>query len=123
MLVRVRAALPDLVTPNPHPGTTLFSQKVFRDIMGLQPDSTFVDLGHGIGNTCLQASYTIGCDSKGVELVDARYFASEAYHRCLAKVANHKREHKVGLAGSLPHSSSFKISPVPLLLLFVAFPV
>lgn len=79
-------------------------EKVFYQVMELQPDSIFVDLGHGIGNTCLQAAYTIGCHSKGIELVDARYFSSEAFNRCLAKAANIKRErrphqwnHKAGL--------------------------
>lgn len=69
-------------------------QKVFHDVMGLQPDSIFVDLGHGIGNTCLQAAFTVGCHSKGIELVDARYFASEAFNRCLAKAANIRRERR-----------------------------
>jgi len=51
----------------------------------------FVDLGHGIGNACLQASYTLGCKSNGIELVDARFYASEAFRRCFAKVAAEKK--------------------------------
>ena len=70
----------------------VFFQMVFREIMNLRPDSTFIDFGHGIGNTCLQAAYTIGCESKGIELVDARYFASEAMRRGMAKVVNINRQ-------------------------------
>lgn len=61
-------------------------QRLFRDIMGVEKKNIFVDLGHGIGNACLQSAYTIGCQSRGVELVDARFYASEAFRRCLAKV-------------------------------------
>ena len=63
-----------------------FFQRLFRDIMGVEKENIFVDLGHGIGNACLQSAYTIGCHSRGVELVDARFYASEAFRRCLAKV-------------------------------------
>ena len=63
--------------------------------MQLTRDNVFLDLGHGIGNTCLQAAFTIGCKAKGVELVEARYFASEAAHRAIAKVANRKSQNEV----------------------------
>lgn len=49
----------------------------------LKKHQTFADLGHGVGNACLQASYTVGCKSKGIELIDARYFVSEAFHRAM----------------------------------------
>jgi cyclopropane fatty-acyl-phospholipid synthase-like methyltransferase len=63
--------------------------------MGLTSGHTFMDLGHGIGNTCLQAAFTVGCKAKGVELVEARYYASEAFHRSIAKRANEAREAEV----------------------------
>ena len=74
--------------------------------MGVEKKNTFVDLGHGIGNACLQASYTIGCHSKGVELVDARFYTSEAFRRCLAKVVvmdnDEVRSHRAGLLKAYP---------------------
>lgn len=59
--------------------------------MNLSKEHVFVDLGHGIGNACLQASYTIGCRSRGIELVDSRFYVSEAFHRSLAKVTQDMR--------------------------------
>ncbi|CAB9521721.1 Histone methylation protein DOT1 [Seminavis robusta] len=79
-------------------------ETVFRGVMELMPHHVFLDLGHGIGNTCLQAAFTMGCRAKGVELVEARYYASEAVHSTIAKVANEKRmskptewDHRAGL--------------------------
>jgi len=63
--------------------------------MNLSKEHVFVDLGHGIGNACLQASYTIGCRSRGIELVDSRFFVSEAFHRSLAKVTQTMRSKNV----------------------------
>jgi hypothetical protein len=35
--------------------------------MKLRPDHVLVDLGHGIGNSCLQAAYSFGCEARGLE--------------------------------------------------------
>ena len=51
----------------------------------VRKDHIFADFGHGIGNACLQASYTIGCQSKGIELVNARFYVSEALNRSIVK--------------------------------------
>jgi Histone methylation protein DOT1 len=45
----------------------LRSQKIMHDHMKLNSDSVMVDLGHGIGNSCLQAAYSFGCASRGLE--------------------------------------------------------
>ena len=73
----------------------MMSQKVFNDVMNLRSDHVFIDLGHGIGNVCLQAAFTVGCKAKGIELVEARYYASQAFHRSIAKLANEEREAQV----------------------------
>jgi len=43
------------------------TQYLFQSILDLQATNLFLDIGHGIGNTCLQAAYTIGCDARGIE--------------------------------------------------------
>jgi len=45
---------------------------LFEKIFNLQREETFVDIGHGIGNTVLQAAYTIGCEARGVEVISDR---------------------------------------------------
>jgi hypothetical protein len=45
---------------------------LLRKILCIQPNETFVDIGHGIGTLVLQAAYTIGCDARGIELVEDR---------------------------------------------------
>jgi len=39
----------------------------------------FLDIGHGLGNTVLQASYTRRCDARGIELINDRNQAAAAY--------------------------------------------
>lgn len=53
--------------------------KVFREVLELKPDDVFVDIGHGIGNTMMQASYTFGCESRGVEVVENRNFVAQRF--------------------------------------------
>lgn len=48
------------------------TDRLFRQILKLEKDDVFVDIGHGIGNTVLQAAYTVGCESRGIELVTDR---------------------------------------------------
>jgi hypothetical protein len=38
-------------------------------ILEVTRHDVFLDIGHGIGNTCLYASYCIGCESRGIEVV------------------------------------------------------
>jgi hypothetical protein len=45
---------------------------LLKTILGLRKDDVFVDFGHGIGSVALQASYTVGCKARGIELIPAR---------------------------------------------------
>lgn len=75
----------------------LLSQRIFRDMLHLKKNHIFADFGHGIGNACLQAAYTIGCEAKGIELVNARFYVSEALNRSLAKATLEKSSKNVSL--------------------------
>jgi Histone methylation protein DOT1 len=55
----------------------LATDRILRDILQLNRSDTFVDIGHGLGNAVLQAAYTIGCESRGIEIVDERFLLSE----------------------------------------------
>ena len=61
-------------------GRILFgpTDKLLKEILEVKPDEIFIDIGHGIGNTPCQAAYTIGCESRGIELVQDRYDISIA---------------------------------------------
>ncbi|GAX25621.1 hypothetical protein FisN_28Hh100 [Fistulifera solaris] len=48
------------------------TDNVFRSILDLRKNDVFMDIGHGIGNNVLQAAYTFGCKSRGLELVEDR---------------------------------------------------
>jgi Histone methylation protein DOT1 len=48
----------------------------FFRLMELSRDDSFVDLGSGIGSLVLQAAYTIGCPSRGIEIVKSRHEAA-----------------------------------------------
>jgi Histone methylation protein DOT1 len=48
----------------------------FFRLMELSRDDSFVDLGSGIGSLVLQAAYTIGCPSRGIEIVKGRHEAA-----------------------------------------------
>jgi SAM-dependent methyltransferase len=47
-------------------------QTLMNNILGLTRDDVFLDIGHGIGNTCLQAALTAGCEARGIEVVFSR---------------------------------------------------
>jgi hypothetical protein len=71
---------------------------IFERIMGLKYFHTFLDIGHGVGNTVLQAAYTVGCESRGIEVVEIRNNRAIAYQQKLAEVddlLNKKRDGKV----------------------------
>jgi hypothetical protein len=70
-------------------------------MLRVKKDHIFADFGHGIGNACLQASYSIGCETKGIELVSARYFVSEALNRALDKATRVESLSNVSTPGAL----------------------
>jgi Histone methylation protein DOT1 len=47
-------------------------QRLFQ-VLRLKRSDIFLDIGHGIGNCCLQATYCNGCESRGIEVVPDRY--------------------------------------------------
>lgn len=68
----------------------------------LKPEEIFLDIGHGIGNATLQAAFTIGCESRGIEIVPERCRIAEQFRDILLEsvdiVANeeHGRRRKLG---------------------------
>jgi cyclopropane fatty-acyl-phospholipid synthase-like methyltransferase len=55
------------------------------NILQLNEHDIFLDFGHGIGNICIQAAYTIGCEARGIELVQERNLISK---KVLAEMSN-----------------------------------
>jgi len=60
------------------PGAT---DHLLRNILQVKMDEIFVDIGHGLGNTVLQASYTIGCKSRGIEVCKDRNALAIVYQQ------------------------------------------
>ena len=72
------------------PGAT---DHIFRELMKLEESDVFVDIGHGIGNTLLQASYTYGCESRGIEVVKTRNYLAEQFKANLEAQYRNHNEH------------------------------
>ena len=71
-------------------------------VMGIQRNSCFVDLGSGIGNTVLQAAYTIGCDAKGIECIPDRAAVADDFKKEIEHIAlQHKGPDLLEEFGSL----------------------
>lgn len=57
---------------------------LFQQISELKWFHVFLDIGHGVGNAVLQAAYTVGCESLGIELVNLRAERADVYAaKCL----------------------------------------
>lgn len=52
---------------------------LFTKVASLKYFHLFLDIGHGVGNTVLQAAYTVGCESLGIELVNLRAERADVY--------------------------------------------
>lgn len=65
--------------------------KIFRKVMEMPSDCVYLDIGHGIGNTCLQAAYTIGCSARGLESVDSRNNVAERFKSSFERMADGHR--------------------------------
>ena len=50
----------------------LAAKGLFESELKLDKESVFLDIGHGIGNACLQAAYTFGCETRGIEVDSGR---------------------------------------------------
>lgn len=85
------------------PGAT---DKIFREFMNLQSMHTLIDIGHGIGNSCLQAAYTVGCTTRGIECHKTRNYVSQVLAlRLEDAVQIHKERDKMKFT---PGSISFR---------------
>ena len=63
----------------------------------MKRDDVFLDIGHGIGNTCIQAAYTVGCEARGIEVVFGRNSVAEVFRDNLqAQVAENPHPRIVG---------------------------
>jgi hypothetical protein len=70
-----------------------------EDIMCLTKDDVFLDIGHGIGNTCIQAAFTVGCEARGIEVVFGRHSVAEVFRDNLD--AQHKADPRPRLVGDV----------------------
>jgi len=65
-------------------GRLLFDgmEKVIK-ITGLKRNEIFVDIGHGIGNAIFQAAFTVGSESRGLEVVPERCRVADQFYSAL----------------------------------------
>ena len=56
-------------------------------MLRLKRSDVFLDIGHGVGNTCLQASYCTGCESRGIEIIKDRYDVSLDFANQIGELA------------------------------------
>jgi Histone methylation protein DOT1 len=60
---------------------------ILDQILRIQPKTdVFIDIGHGAGNAVLQAAYTVGCLSRGIEVVEARHKVAERFEMELRRI-------------------------------------
>jgi len=74
----------------------LATDRLNRDILDLQEDDIFVDIGHGIGNAVIQAAWTIGCQSRGIEVIESRHNWSVAFQRQMGEKVNGLADLRLG---------------------------
>jgi len=55
------------------------AMKKMIKILELRREDIFLDIGHGVGNTCLHASFCTGCDSRGIEVVSDRHEIADKF--------------------------------------------
>ena len=55
------------------------AMKKMIKILELRREDLFLDIGHGVGNTCLHASFCTGCDSRGIEVVSDRHEIADKF--------------------------------------------
>lgn len=69
---------------------------IFRKVLDLKKEDVFVDIGHGIGNSVLQAAFTIGCESRGIELIKYRNSVATDFQKNLEQQLFAEDDRKVG---------------------------
>ena len=77
------------------------SQKMIEEVMLLTKDMVYLDIGHGIGNTCMQAAFTVGCEARGIEVVGDRDDIARYFYEDLLKQNEtiRQRDQKVRFGG------------------------
>ena len=71
--------------PNAQYGRLYFpAMKKIIEFTNLSSDDIFIDIGHGIGNATLQCAFTVGCESRGVEIVPERCRIAEQFFDILS---------------------------------------
>ena len=65
-------------------GRTLFSgvEKIM-EMTDLTSSDIFLDIGHGIGNAAMQTSLTLGCESRGIEVVSQRCMIADSFQKII----------------------------------------
>jgi hypothetical protein len=56
------------------------AMKKMMKLLEMNRDDVFLDIGHGIGNTCLHAALCVGCECRGIEVVKSRHAIAEVLH-------------------------------------------
>lgn len=69
---------------------------LLRNILDVQPNEVFIDIGHGIGSLVLQAAYTIGCQGRGIEVVEDRNFLATLFYNELEEQRIQLHENRDG---------------------------
>jgi hypothetical protein len=85
-------------------GRILFpaTHRVLKKVLHLRRSDVFVDFGAGLGNTVVQAAYTFGCKSKGIEMVENRHSTSLVYKIRLQELAELYARTKEGYQDKKP---------------------
>ena len=72
------------------PRSTHITQKIFEETE-LSKDEIFLDIGHGIGNAPIQAAATVGCEARGIELVEDRFAISVSFRDSILEQVEHEK--------------------------------
>ena len=69
-------------------GRILFdaTERLFRNVLELNRDDVFLDVGHGVGNTVLQAAFVHQCEARGIEVIADRNALAVSFEDSLEKL-------------------------------------
>jgi hypothetical protein len=79
------------------------TQYLLADALCVTKKDTFVDIGHGIGNAVIQAAYTMGCESRGIEVMAGRNLVAELIMENLEgqRKVHHERDNRSVIVGKI----------------------
>ena len=55
----------------------------------------FIDIGHGIGSVVMQAAFTRGCESRGIELMEPRHLVATQFNHNLQQQKAIKKQQNI----------------------------